>query len=153
LSYSKSTEKSERLDKDFLDADSIYDLSVVNRKSLRNLTLLVIVSLTVACATYVVDFWLFSSICPGGSAKDASFLEGIISIPSGFLLLLGSGGISQRTERAAHIAATTDSVSGEAVGPSEVFRRDAWKPEGFVRAGLVMMIAGLFLLFIYFLVP
>jgi hypothetical protein len=131
LSHSKNAEKSERLDKDFLDADSIYDLSVMNGKSLRNLTLLVIVSLTIACATYVVDLWLFGSIYPRVSSKDASFLEGILFIPSGFLLLLGSGGISQGTERAARLAATADTVSGEAVGPSEVFRRDAWKPEGF----------------------
>ena len=125
----------------------------MNRKSLRNLTLLVIISLTIACATYVVDLWLFGSIYPRVSPKDASFLEGIISIPSGFLLFLGSGGISQGTQNAARLAAAADAISGEAIGPSEVFRRDAWKPEGFTRAGLVLMIIGLFLLLIYFLVP
>lgn len=109
-------------------------------------------SLTIVCATYVVDLWLFASN-PRVSPKDALFLEGIISIPSGFLLFLGSGGITQGTEKAARLAAAADAISGEAIGPSEVFRRDAWKPGGFARAGLVVMIIGLFLLLIYFLVP
>jgi hypothetical protein len=125
----------------------------MNRKSLPNLVPLVIVSFIIAFATYAVDLWLFGSIYRSLSPKDASFVEGILFIPCGLLLLLGSGGITPGTERAARLAAAADAISGEAVGPSEVFRGDAWKPEGFVRTGLVLMITGLFLIFMYFLVP
>lgn len=39
----------------------------------------------------------------------------------------------------------------DVIGPSEIFRKDAWKPKGYVRFGLVLMGAGAFLLVIYFL--
>jgi len=36
------------------------------------------------------------------------------------------------------------------VGPSEIYRRDAWKPKGSIRFGLTLIIAGIVLLVIYF---
>ncbi len=86
------------------------------------------------------------------SPTDAFFIEGIFSLLSGFLLLLGRGGINLWSKKAAILASAAEAISGEeTVGPREVMRRDAWKPKGFVRTGLVLVITGVLMLAVYFL--
>ena len=48
------------------------------------------------------------------------------------------------------LAAAASAISKEIIGPSEIFRRDAWKPKGFIRLGLTLIITGIILLVIYF---
>ena len=81
---------------------------------------------------------------------EASFLEGVTFIILGALFFLGSGGISQTTRRAAMTAAAATAMGKDVIGPSEIFRRDAWKPKGFTRLGLILILTGIFLLLIYF---
>jgi len=121
----------------------------MNKDALRNVTLLISASLLFAFATYIFDLWFFSSY-PRISPEDASFLEGIIFIILGALLFLGSGGINRGSQRAAMLAAAASAISKEIIGPSEIFRRDAWKPKGFIRLGLTLIITGIILLVIYF---
>ena len=122
----------------------------MNKKALRNIILLISASLALAFATYTVDLWLFSSH-PRISPGDASFLEGIIFIILGALFFLGSGGITRGSQKAALLAAAAEAITGtETVGPSEIFERDAWKPKGFIRLGLTLIITGIILLVIYF---
>ena len=106
-------------------------------------------SLIVACAIYMIDLWLFSSHQPI-SPTDASFVEGMILVILGALLYLGSGGISRTSQRAAMLSAAASAAGAEVIGPSEIFRRDAWKPKGFIRLGLILIITGIILLIIYF---
>lgn len=35
--------------------------------------------------------------------------------------------------------------------PNEILKRDRWKPEGFIRFSLVLMLAGVLMLLVYFL--
>lgn len=50
------------------------------------------------------------------------------------------------------LTATAGAVFGEgAIGPSEIFRRDAWKPRGYAFFGLALIVAGVGLIIIYFI--
>jgi len=80
---------------------------------------------------------------------DASFLEGVTFIILGALFLLGSGGISQTTSRAAMTAAAAKAMGKDVIGPSEIYRRDSWKPKGFKRLGLIFVMTGIILILIY----
>ena len=80
----------------------------------------------------------------------ASFFEGILFVLFGALLLIGSGGISQNTMQAAMLASAPGGTGEDIIGPSEIYRRDAWKPKGSIRFGLTLIIAGIVLLVIYF---
>jgi hypothetical protein len=128
----------------------------MNETPLRSVALLISASLAIAILVYAFNFWLFASnsyLSERLTPKEASLMEGVISMLLGLLLVIGSGGITLTTRRAAALAAAAGSVSSDTVGPSEVYRRDAWKPQGFVRAGLLLLIAGAMLIVIYFLVP
>jgi hypothetical protein len=82
---------------------------------------------------------------------DALFLEGILSIVLGILFLLGSGGLGIGSKAAATLAAATDAITGkETIGPAELYRRSKWKPQGYLRFALVLIMTGLFLLIFYF---
>jgi len=86
------------------------------------------------------------------SPNDAFFVEGVMFLLIGFLLLLGRGGISLWNVKGAILAATAEALYGaETVGPSETLRRDAWKSKGFIRAGLILLLTGIFMIAIYFL--
>ncbi|NWF86488.1 hypothetical protein HXY32_01520 [Candidatus Bathyarchaeota archaeon] len=123
----------------------------MNKRILLNLALLIVVSLVLALIIFFVNLWLFSSH-PEFTSEEISFLEGIVLIPSGILFLLGSGGINRASSAAALLAAATEAITGsKTVGPSEVYRRDAWKPRGFTRFGLVLIITGIILLIICFI--
>jgi hypothetical protein len=121
----------------------------VKQITLRKITPLIGASLVLACVAYFVNFWLFSSrsrISP----IDALFFEGIMFIIIGALVCIGSGGLSRTSQRAAVMSALAGAVGKDVIGPSEIFRRDAWRPKGFLRAGLVFILTGTILIIIYF---
>lgn len=121
----------------------------MNKNTLRNIASLIGISLILACVIHIFNLWLFS-LKPLISPADASFLEGIISVILGVLFCIGSGGINPDTRKAAMLAALADALGKEVIGPSEVYKRDAWKPKGFIRLGLTLIIAGITLVIIYF---
>jgi len=122
-----------------------------SEKFLLNILMLSGVSLIITIAFYFVNLWLFSS-SKYFSPTDAFFIEGILSLLLGFSLLLGRGGISPWSLKAAILSAAAGAVSGKStVGPNEIYRRDRWKPEGFVRLALVLILTGVFMILFYFL--
>jgi hypothetical protein len=126
-------------------------LSNMNRNRVENALISIGISLAIACATYLLGGWFISSHS-FMSRTDATFVEGIFFIFVGFLVLIGSGGITRNSQKAAMLASAAKAISHkDVIGPSEIFRKDAWKPKGYVRFGLVLMGAGAFLLVIYFL--
>ena len=116
--------------------------------------------MVIALATYGVSFWLLqlyaraaasyygpsSFYSSGFQPPEISALDGILLILGGAAFLLGSGGISRNTLSAAFRASVANAMGKETVGPSEVMRRDAWKPKGYVRLGLIFIIAGILLI-------
>lgn len=142
-----------------------YCLRTVNKYSLRNAVLLIGASILVALVTYGVSFWLlqlwvralasrygpsvfYSSLY---SPLEILVLDAILLILAGAGFLLGSGGISRNTSSAAKAASVASAFGKETVGPSEMMRRDAWKPKGHIRLGLTLIIAGAFLVILSFL--
>jgi hypothetical protein len=117
----------------------------------RKLTMLLLVSLSIAVLTYAVDLWLIADPLArvSLSPKDALFLEGLICVLLGALLILGSGGINLWTVKAAILQSATDAITGESGEPSKVFKRDAWKPGGFIRLALVLVFSGVFMILSY----
>jgi hypothetical protein len=112
--------------------------------------LLVIISLTISIIAYLLNV-RFLSAHPNISPKTATFFEAILATLWGFLMLLGSGGISRNSRSAAIMASAVKAISDrDIIGPSEILRRDRWKPKGFVRVGLVLVMTGIFLLIIHF---
>ena len=120
----------------------------MNKNTLRNIALLVGISLILASVIHIFNLWLFS-LKPLISPIDATFLEGIIFIGLGILFFIGSGGINPDTRKAAMLAALVDALGKEVIGPSEVYKRDAWKPKGSIRLGLIFIITGIILVIIY----
>jgi hypothetical protein len=109
-----------------------------------------VISLAVAIIIYLLNIRFLSSN-PNTTPGTATFFEGVFATLLGLLLLLGSGGISRNTRSAAMIASAAKGMSsGDTIGPSEIFEKDAWKPKGFTRVGLILAMAGIFLLTIYF---
>jgi hypothetical protein len=127
----------------------------MNKTAIRTIGLLVSASLIVAFAIYEATFWLFSTqpyltSRADISATDMIFFEGLVVVLVGVLLFLGSGGISRRSQQAALLASAAKAFDNDVIGPSEIFRRDAWKPKGFTRTALILIIAGIILLVTYF---
>jgi len=118
-------------------------LRTVNKYSLRNVALLIGVSVVVAFVAYGVSLWLLGSLFP---SSELSGMEGILFILAGVCSLLGSGGISRNTAKAAMLASAASAMGSKTIGPSEIMRRDAWKPKGHTRLGLTLIIAGVALL-------
>jgi hypothetical protein len=109
------------------------------------------ISVLMVMAVYLVDVWLLSSNA-NLSPTEALFIEGIIFVIIGLLLLLGRGGISRTSRSAAILTASAGAVSGrDTIGPNEIFRRDAWKAEGFTRTALILTLSGVFMILLYFL--
>lgn len=109
------------------------------------------VSTLIVVTVYFVDILLFAS-SEMLSPTDALFVEGIMALILGLMLLLGRGGINLSSLRAAILSAAAEATSGtESVGPAEQMRIDAWRSRGFKRAGLVLVMTGLIMLAAYFL--
>jgi hypothetical protein len=131
------------------------NLKQMNKTAIQTISLLFAASLIVAFAIYEVTFWLFSTqpyltSRTDISATDMIFFEGLMVILAGVLLFLGSGGISRRSQQAALLASAAKAFDNDVIGPSEIFRRDAWKPKGFTRTALILIMAGIILLVTYF---
>ncbi len=82
---------------------------------------------------------------------DWFFLEGIFCLILSILSALGRGGIDAYTLRSAETVALADAVYGKDYEVSKTFRKAKWRPEGFPRAALVLLIAGIVMLMLYFL--
>ena len=120
------------------------------RKIVSGLLFLVIIAVIITAAAYFVNIWLFFSnryVTP----LDAFFLEGVVLLIFGVLFLLGSGGLNVWTLKAAILAAMAGAYGQDTVGPSEAISRDRWKPQGFTRFALVVLLTGFFMLLAYFL--
>jgi hypothetical protein len=131
----------------------------MNKRILLNLALLITASLVLALVIYFVNFWFLLPLLqrhwwlltPEVTSEDALFFEGLILIIFGVLALIGSGGINRASRAAALLAAATEAITGKkTVGPGEIYKRDAWKPRGYVRYGLILIITGIILLVICF---
>lgn len=108
------------------------------------------ISITVTIVFYFVNIWLFSSR-EYFSPTDAFFVEGMLFVIFGLLLLLGRGGINLWSLKAAVLSALAEAVYNEdTVGPSEIMRKDRWKSRGFTRLALVLILTGVFMIIVYF---
>jgi len=123
-----------------------------NRNMLFNILMLLSISVVITVVIYFVNIWLFSFRY--SSPTDAFFFEGIIFLLCGVLFLLGRGGINLWSLKAAILSALAGALYGrDTMGPAETFRRDVWKPQGFIRIALILILAGVFMIMIYFLTP
>jgi len=120
---------------------------------LRKLSVLLLVSVVIAVITYAVNLWLLAGSLSEAylSPQDALFIEGMVFAILGVLLLIGSGGINLWTVKAAILQSAADAITGESGEPSKIFKRDAWKPSGFIRLGLVLLFSGVIMILLYFL--
>lgn len=125
----------------------------MNKLLLKKLLLLLVLSLIITLAVYSVNVVVLADLFATAyfSAKDMLFFEGLILALLGGMLLLGSGGIDFWTVKAAILQSATDAITGESSEPSKVFKRDAWKPTGFIRLGLVLIFSGIMMILAYFL--
>jgi len=106
----------------------------------------------------MVYFWRLESIGRGYSyfsQNDLLLLEGLLFVFGGFLLLLGSGGISWWTILVVLRGSARDWLRGEEsekrrVQPSKVFDQDRWRGKGFVRAALISIFSGILMVYLYF---
>lgn len=109
------------------------------------------ISLLITVAAYFVNTWLWSA-SEYFSPADVFFIEGLLFIMAGILLLLGRGGINVWSLKAAILSALAEAVyGGDTVGPAETLRKDMWRPKGFIRIALILILAGVFMIVIYFL--
>lgn len=109
------------------------------------------ISLLITMAVYFANRWFFSS-SEYFSPTDVFFIEGIVFLIAGVLLLLGRGGVNLWSQKAAILSALAGAVyGGDTVGPAETLRKDVWRPKGFVRIALILILAGVFMILIYFL--
>jgi len=119
---------------------------------LLNLLMFSFVSLIITIVIYFVNFLLFSS-ARYISPTDAFFIEGLLFLLVGCLLLLGRGGINLWSQKAAILSALAEAMyKKDTVGPHEMYKRDKWKPEGFTRLALILIITGVIMLLVYFLI-
>jgi hypothetical protein len=82
---------------------------------------------------------------------DWFFFEGVFCVIISLLFALGRGGIDAYTLTSATTKAATDAIYGTEYGVSGTFRKDRWKPQGFPKAALVLLVSGLVMLVVYFL--
>jgi hypothetical protein len=120
-------------------------------KASLNLLIILGAAIIVTVVFYFLNALVFSSY-RNFIPTDAFFLEGLVMMFLGFLFLLGRGGINLWSVKAAILAAVAGAVyKNEGIGPNEIMRRDRWKPEGFIRFSLVLILAGVLMLLVYFL--
>jgi len=126
-------------------------ISMKSGKVLLNLLMLSFVSIIITVGFYFVNVWLFSTN-RFFSSTDAFFIEGLLFLIFGFLFLIGRGGINFWSLKAAILSALAGAVyDKDTVGPNEILRRDRWKPDGFPRLALILIITGVFMVLLYFL--
>lgn len=119
-------------------------------KALLNLVVFSCISIIITVVFYFVNVQLFTT--PMLSPVDAMFIEGMLFLIIGFLFLLGRGGINAWSQRAAILSALTEALSGkDMLGPDETLEKDRWKPKGFTRLALVLILTGVFMILAYFI--
>jgi hypothetical protein len=123
---------------------------VVNKALIRFILLLIIEVCTVVLALDGINLYVLPHNTYIG-AYDWFLFEGVLCIITGVIFALGSGGIGPGSLREARLRATVDAVYGTDYPVSQVFRKDKWKPKGFPKAALVLLIAGIIALLIYVL--
>jgi len=110
-----------------------------------------VISLLISVAVLFLNVWLFSS-SKHYAPIEMLFIEGVLFIIGGVLLLLGRGGINLWSLKAIVLSALAEALyDTDTVGPSEILRHDKWKPQGFVRLALVLIVSGVFMILIYFI--
>jgi hypothetical protein len=132
------------------------------RNVVLNLVVLLGLAGLIVAGTYVFNLWVQTrypmtwwGLLPL-TVLDMVFFEGVGFILLGLLLLVGSGGINRWTVETVFKSSIADWVYGregdeDRVKPSELFRADTWKPRGFPRVGLTLLLAGVLMGVIYFL--
>lgn len=134
---------------------------MISKKTVRQLAVLMIISLVLTVVIYNVNFLIFphpgmssSSYVVPFSAIDALFVEGLILVIMAALDFLASG-ISYGSRQAAGTVAVAKDIFENTfeVGPSEVLKKNIWKKLGLMSVGSVAIITGAFLLIAYFLSP
>jgi hypothetical protein len=111
-------------------------------RALLNLAVFSCISIIVTVVLYFVNVQLFTT--PLFSPVDAMFIEGILFLIIGLLFLLGRGGINVWSQRAAILSALTEALSGkDMLGPDETLNKDRWKPKGFTRLALILILTGI----------
>ena len=119
-------------------------------KALLNLAVFSCISMIITVVFYFVNVQLFTT--PMLSPVDAMFIEGMLFLIIGFLFLLGRGGINVWSQRAAILSALTEAISGkDMLGPDETLEKDRWKPKGFTRLALILILTGVFMILTYFI--
>ena len=119
-------------------------------KALLNLAVFSCISMIITVVFYFVNVQLFTT--PMLSPVDAMFIEGMLFLIIGFLFLLGRGGINVWSQRAAILSALTEAISGkDMLGPDETLEKDRWKPKGFTRLALILILTGVFMILAYFI--
>jgi hypothetical protein len=111
---------------------------------------LILVSFALFCGVYIMDSWFLFSTKRLLSPNEILFTEGFVSVMMGVLFLIGSGGLTGASQKAAILAATAKAFDDDAIGPDEVYRRDSWKPRGFTRLALVFLMTGAALILVSF---
>ena len=122
-----------------------------NVKASSNLLLILGAAITITVTMHFVNVWMFSSY-RNFSPTDAFFLEGLLAIILGLLFLLGREGINLWSAKAAILSALAGALyKNKEMGPNEIMRRDGWKPGGIIYLALVLILAGVLMILIYFL--
>jgi hypothetical protein len=123
---------------------------VVNKAFARFIFLLIIEVCSVVLVFVGTNIYVLPHNAYVGT-YDWFLFEGIFCIITGVIFALGRGGIGPGTLREARIRAALDAVGGTDYPVSQVFRKDKWKPEGFPKAALVLLTAGVVMVVMYFL--
>jgi len=127
-----------------------------------NMALFLCFACLIVAAVYVSNLWFPSryhevwGITLDISVTDLFFLEGVIFILLGLLLFVGSGGINRWTVETMLKSSIADWIYGKErnknrVKPTELFLADRWKPKGFPRVSLTLLLSGILMVLIYFL--
>ena len=104
----------------------------------------------ITVVVYFVNIWLLARALSVNKVTphEAFFVEGLLFLVSGFLLLVRGGGIDFWAIREAFGRRIWGRV---AVDTNEPVRRERWRPQGLIGLALVLLITGFFMLVLYFL--
>lgn len=101
--------------------------------------------------TYLVNLWILSSLLHL-PLMGLFFLEGVVALIAGTVLLLGRGGISISSSKAATLSAAAGALyDRDTPSPSQIYKQDAWRARGFIRSGIVVITSGAIMVILYFL--
>jgi hypothetical protein len=122
---------------------------VLNKAFIRFILLLTIEVCTVVLVLVGINLFILPHNAYVG-VYDWFLFEGIFCIIVGIIFAIGRGGIGPGSFREARLRAAIDAVYGKDYAISEVYRKDKWNPKGFPKAALVLLIAGIVMIIVYF---